>query len=126
MIDINCYLDGEKVKRSQIALDIKRGVLSKEDVNALISDNRINSAFRGSENKEKKPEEEWNQQYLEELSYAVIAESFNADFLLYLCDVANYVNNGKASIKKKVAIWILLAVVTLIIVIVLIVTNKQK
>ena len=126
MIDVNRYIADGKVLRSKIARDIKYGVITKAELDALISDKLISSSFRGNEYNSKKPRSEWNKEYLEELSYAAIAESFNADYLNYLFEVATYVNNSKKPKTIKPVLWIALGILIVIAIIIIILTHNNS
>lgn len=126
MIDVNRYINDGKVMRSKITRDIKYGAITKNELDALISDKLICCSFRGSEYKNKKPKSEWNKEYLEELSYAAIAESFNADYLHYLFDVATYVNSNRNQKKRKPLLWIALLILAIILVITVIILTQNN
>ena len=89
------YIVNGEVARNRIALDIKYRKLNRMTIEQLISDPKIASAFIGSSFNKKRPKRDWNKTYLDELSYAAVAESFNSDYLLYLDEVANYVVNAR-------------------------------
>ncbi len=132
MFDINRYIDNSAVKREKIALDIKYGVLTKEDIQLLITDDRIKNAFIGTDFKNKKPKSEWNRQYLDELCFSVVAEGFNADYLWHLYDVKSFVSPNKSNIsskspKQKMIFVIIgiIAVITLVLVLVLTQGNRK-
>lgn len=102
MIDKKKYIDGDRVARSKIAMDIKRCKIRKSDLDILIADYDIQKAFFGHGFSDRKKESEWNKEYLDTLSYAVVAEAFNPEYLYYLCEVAEYVNKiENDNIKRK-------------------------
>lgn len=103
------YIDGDRVKSELIALDIRYRKISHDDIMSLISDPQISAAFYGEVYKDKVPESRWDEDYLEELSYAVISEGFNEDYLLYLEKVANTVAARKNH-QKLVVGGVVLAV----------------
>ena len=126
MLDINRYIENGTIKREKIALDIKYGILSKEDIQLLIADDRIKASFIGTEYKGKKPKSEWNRQYLEELSFGVVSEGFNADYLWHLYEVKCYVNpTDKKSRKNNQIAKIIASVVAVIIIVVLVLIFTQ-
>ncbi|MEH7009216.1 hypothetical protein V7087_00095 [Neobacillus niacini] len=88
---LNEYIINGEVARDKIAMDIKYRKLQNSDIKQLVKDSNIKAAFIGTNYNEKKPKHEWNKEYLDMLSYAVVAESFNPDYLLYLDEVANHV-----------------------------------
>lgn len=96
----NAYIRNGEVARNRIALNIKRRKLKRPQIEQLLSDPQIVAAFIGSSFNERKPMKDWNKSYLDELSYAAVAESFNREYLLYLDEVADYVS--KATLKKRI------------------------
>ena len=94
------YIDNEGVKREKIALDIKYAPFSKQELEDLISDERIQSAYIGTNYNCKKPKSEWTEDYLNLLSYAAVAESFNDDYIRYLNEVSSYVNEKKITDRR--------------------------
>jgi len=108
----NDYILNGEVARNRIALDIKYRKLNRSDIEQLIINPQITSAFIGSTFSKKKPMKDWNKSYLDELSYVAVAESFNRDYLLYLEEVADFV--AKAKIKKIIigAVIVVLVIIT--------------
>lgn len=116
MVDKRKYFDGNRVNRAMIALDIRYRNLSHDDLLLIISDPEISAAFYGKTYEDKIPKNQWDEEYLEKLSYAVVSESFNKDYLLYLEEVADSVsaqkNNSKIVIGGVVlAVAVIAAVV---------------
>lgn len=112
------YFDGEKVKREAISMDIRYGKLSHEELLELISDPSISAEFYGNGYNDKLPKEQWDDKYLEKLSYAVVSEAFNKDYLLYLEEVANSISSNKNNSKIIIGgIVLAVAVVVLVAVI---------
>lgn len=96
------YIVDGVVEREKIALDIKYGKIKKSDLDVLISNNDIKEAFFGDGFHDKKPKNQWNKEYLNILSYVCIGEAFNAEYLYYLSEVAEYVNHMEnEKIKHK-------------------------
>ena len=116
---ITVLLDRSEIDRQctdlEIALDnltknIDRGMLDVSDKGAIVQQiisrkirgedairdlwkrKEINSQRIGKSYDKKRPESEWNDDYLTKLFYSVVAESFNLDFLLYVDKVAEYVS----------------------------------
>ena len=116
---ITVLLDRSEIDRQctdlEIALDnltknIDRGMLDASDRGAIVQQiisrkirgedairdlwkrKEINSQRIGNSYDKKRPESEWNDNYLTKLFYSVVAESFNLDFLLYVDKVAEYVS----------------------------------
>ena len=98
MINKEKYFENGKLKRESIAMDIKYHRISHEDLLALIEDPDISREFYGDSYADKIPQVEWNEQYLDKLSYAVVSEAFNKDYLLYLEKVAKYVREKKSKL----------------------------
>ena len=82
--------------------------LSTAEIRALCENKQIQDTFIGSSYTNKQPKQKWNKDYLERLYYAVVAESFNQDYLLYLYEVADFV--AKAKIKKVVIAGVVIVV----------------
>ena len=77
----------------------------------------IKKEFYGDTYADKIPQEQWDAQYLDKLSYAVVSESFNKDYLLYLEQVANGIGDKKGNTKLIMGgIVLIIAVVALIVV----------
>lgn len=104
MLDIKNYIVDGKVDRGKIAMDVKYRKLKRKDLNAIVNDPKIKSAFIGDKFSGKVDKKDWTKDYLEQISYAVVGESFNADYLFYLYEVAEYVE------KRKVIIFIGIAI----------------
>lgn len=125
MSDLSRYIKNGRVEREAISMDIKNGDIGEADLNAIINNPDVKTTFIGKEFKNKKPLSIWSKDYLDELSYAVVSESFNADYLRYLYDVAKYVNDSK---KKKSKISYIVAAVIIIAVIIgiIVAVNSDK
>lgn len=116
---ITVLLDRSEIDRQctdlEIALDnltksIDRGILTTSDKGTIVQQiisrkirgenairdlwkrKEINSQRIGNSYNKKRPESEWDDNYLTKLFYSVVAESFNLDFLLYVDKVAEYVS----------------------------------
>lgn len=112
------YFDRGKVKREVIAMDIRYGRISHADLMDIIHDPDISAEFYSSNFEKKIPKEKWDEKYLEKLSYAVVSESFNKDYLLYLERVANTISKKKNYPKVMIgAVVLVVAVVVLIVLI---------
>ena len=105
----NDYIVNGDVQRDKIAMDVKYRRLKGSDIIVVCNDPRISDSFIGSVYKDKKPKQYWNKAYLDLLSYAVVAESFNKDYLLYLDEVADFVS--KAKFKKVVIAGVVVVLV---------------
>ena len=117
MVDKQRYFDGSRVKRETIAQDIRYRRLSHEDLLIIISDSEISAAFYGQSYEDKIPKNQWDEKYLEKLSYAVVSEAFNKDYLLYLEEVANSVSAQKNNSKIVIGgVVLVVAVVALVVV----------
>lgn len=113
MYDIKQYVVDGRVEREKIAMDIKYQTLKKEDILSLANNQAVKSAFIGSHYDDRRPKSDWNKNYLDELSYAVVSESFNMDYLLYLNDVAGYVNRKKSN--NKALMWTVIFVAAIVV-----------
>ncbi|MCM1097246.1 MAG: hypothetical protein NC427_04185 [Ruminococcus flavefaciens] len=89
---IDDYLEDGRIKRSSISLHIKSRKISRSELEALINNPRIKKGFVGDKFCNKKPQTEWNEEYLDSLVCEAVAGSFNADYLWYLFEVTEYVS----------------------------------
>lgn len=105
----NNYIVNGEVARDKIAMDIKYRKLDKTGIEQLCRDPKITTAFRGTGYADKRPKREWNKDYLGRLSYAVVGESFNRDYLLYLDEVADFVS--KATFRKVIVAGVIIVLV---------------
>lgn len=126
MIDVQNYIINGRVEREKIALDIRYREISHSDLEKLVSNPEIQKAFVGKNYAYKKSNEHWNKEYLEELSYVAIAESFNKDYLMYLEEVAAYVHSKEHSRKIVVGKMAIIVIILVIIVFLIIMANKGK
>ena len=103
------YMRNGSIDRASIAKDVKMRKLSEAEIRTLCENKQVQDEFIGSSYTNKQPKQKWNKDYLERLYYAVVAESFNQDYLLYLCEVADFV--AKARIKKVVIAGVIIVLV---------------
>jgi len=103
------YIVNGEVARDKIAMDIKYRKLNRTGIEELCNDSRVKEAFRGTVYTDKRPKRDWNKDYLGRLSYAVVGESFNRDYLLYLDEVADFVS--KATFRKIIIAGIIIVLV---------------
>ena len=126
MFNIETYIQDGTVKREKIALDIKRGVITKDDIKDLVSNAKIKESFFGNSSNVKANRSEWTKDYLDKLSYASVADCFNEDYLYYLSDVADYVRPSKKSKNSpKLLIGISAAVIVVVAIIVILVVKGK-
>lgn len=93
------YLDEKgNVEKRRICQDIKNRILTRKEIWMLIENVPIQKGFYGVEYQHKKPIKEWNEEYLEAVSFS---PAFNPDFLFYLDDVANYLASIHPKKKEK-------------------------
>ena len=104
MLDLKKYIKNGVVDRVKIALDVKRLILNKSDIFELVKEPKVRADFIDNCYREKTSKETWDESYLDKLSYAVVAESFNEDYLLYLNEVAEYIFNEKNKKNSKIKI----------------------
>lgn len=103
------YTRNGVVDRAAIAKDVKMCKLTAAEIQDLCENKIVQDVFIGNSYANKQPKEKWNKNYLERLYYAVAAESFNLDYLLYLNEVANFV--AKAKFKKVVIAGVIIVLV---------------
>ena len=115
-VRIDDYIIDGNVARSRIALDIKFRNIKRADIEQLISDARITSAFLGKTFDQKVSKNQWNKFYLNELSYAAVSESFNRDYLLYLDEVAEYVSEAqhKKDVIRGIGVFLIIFMISCI------------
>ena len=118
------YIINGRVARNRIAIDITCRRISRSEIEQLVSDKRIQSAFLNETFDEKVPKKNWNRSYLDELTNAAIAECFNRDYLLYLDEVADFVT--KAKFKKIILGAVVVVLVIIAGVVVLSYTVKKS
>lgn len=116
---MNRYIVDGKVKRDRIVADIKRGRINKNDILELDKNPSIREEYFEGEKLKKVEKSSWTNKYLDELSLVSVSESFGKDYLLYLCDVAEYViasEEKKEKTNRLIKGVIIGAVIVLIIV----------
>lgn len=106
------YIVDGKVARDKIAMDIKYRRLDRAGVERLCQDPAIQAAFFGAGYKNERPRGKWDKDYLDRLSYAVVGECFNREYLLHLAEVAEYVS--KAPSRKGVVVGIIAALAVIL------------
>ena len=106
------YIVDGKVARDKIAMDIKYRRLDRAGVERLCQDPAIQAAFFGAGYKNERPRGKWDKDYLDRLSYAVVGECFNCEYLLHLAEVAEYVS--KAPSRKGVVVGIVAALAVIL------------
>lgn len=107
----NDYIVDGKVARDKIAMDIKYRKLDRTGVERLCQDPVVQAAFFGAGYKDRRPKGEWDEDYLGRLSYAVVGECFNREYLLHLAEVAEYVSRAPSKKGIVVGVVIVLAIV---------------
>lgn len=98
MIDAMKYIVDGVVEREKIAMDIKYRVISTQDISDLVKNPLIKAAFFGNGYTDKKPQNSWDRDYVDKLSYAVVSEAFNETYLFYLNEVSEYVYKKEKNI----------------------------
>lgn len=83
-----------------VVTDIKKGRLNGKSLNSLILEFEQKGLLDDTVIKEK-TQEEWNEEYLELLSYETIGGTFSKQYLLHLADVAAYLSVNKARVIKE-------------------------
>lgn len=102
-----------KVDRAEIAMDIVQRKLSRSDIERLCQDEEVQANFFGAGYAKKRPMSEWDEEYLKKLYGAVVGESFNRDYLLYLDQVAEYVQKRK---RKKIRNTCVLGIIVVLVI----------
>ena len=110
MYSLKDYFDNGHISRIKVASDIKSCKLTREDLEELVKNEDVKSVFIGRNFKGESDKEKWTKEYLEKLSYMAIGESFNDEYLLHLCDVAEHINKSK---EKNKIIGIAVTIVAL-------------
>lgn len=106
------YIVDGKVARDKIAMDIKYRKLDRAGVERLCQAPDIQAAFFGAGYRNERPRGKWDKDYLDRLSYAVVGECFNREYLLHLAEVAEYVS--KAPSRKGVVVGIIAALAVIL------------
>ena len=120
---IDDYIIDGMVDRSKIAIDIKYRVISRPEIEQLVLDKRIQSAFLNKTYDKKISKKEWNKSYLNVLTCVAIAECFNRDYLLYLDEVADFVKKAKF---KRIIIGSVIVVLVIIAGVVVLIYKLKK
>lgn len=94
------YIVDGRVEREAIAMDIKNGKLSKREVDEILADERVQKAFIGADFSDETPQEQWDSEYLDRLSYAVVSEAFNRAYIEQLFKVSSFVR-GKTNTERS-------------------------
>lgn len=107
MVDVQRYISDGEVKREKIVMDIKYRRITAEDLKSIVREPEVQAAFFGPEVRERAPKSQWTQQYLSELACAAAAECFNAGYLSYLEEVAEYVSRKRGGVRLAAGIAVL-------------------
>ena len=92
MVDVQKYIVNGKIARQRIAMDIKYRNISRADIEMLAENPAVKKEFFGEEKDIGKcPKDQWNNDYLDMLSYAAVSEVFNKEYMFYLNEVAEAV-----------------------------------
>lgn len=124
------YVVNGRVAREEIAADICDGVLKRSDIKKLTSAPQVRDAFIGDSFHGKIGKAGWNRKYLNNLPNVAVAESFNEDYLLYLADVSDYVEQNGAKEGKSIFsnkwFWIALGAVAVAAVVIAIMVGMHS
>ena len=99
----NRYIAGKKPAEitHNVVTDIRRGRISGANLKSLISELE-NKGILDDTVIKTSPKSEWNDEYLELLSYETVGGTFSKQYLLHLAEVADHVQaNSTASKHKK-------------------------
>jgi len=105
------YIANGKVKRNTIATDIASRRLTGIDVEHIANDPIVKQAFFGKLEPLKRPQSQWDKDYVNYLNCAVAADCFNREYLLYLDQVAEYVSKAKF---RKIAVAVIIMILVII------------
>lgn len=116
------YVVNGRVAREEIAADVCDGVLKRSDIKRLTSDPQVREAFIGDHFQGKIDKSGWDRRYLNNLPNVAVAESFNEDYLFYLADVSEYVEQNGIKEGKNIFsnkwYWIALGAVAVVAIII--------
>lgn len=107
MIDFSRYIVDGNVKRGLIAEDIIKSMLSREELEELLSYPTLKDSYFKHKDWERESQIKWTQGYVQFLSYAIVAEVFDEEYLRYLFEVAEYVRSRNSSVRKKVMLSVI-------------------
>jgi len=113
--------DNGRLDRGRIAFDIIHRKIDRNAIEELVKYPEVISSFVDMGISYREPQNKWNKEYLNKLFDLSAIECFNRDFLLYLDEVAEYVNKSsskKSSVKKGILGLIVIAVIIIIIIII--------
>lgn len=107
---IDKYVDGNKINRVMVALDIKNGRISKSELDSMLNEfdvrvrnGDIENPYIGDVYSGKRKKTEWNETYLDFLVAEMSSsEAFNRQNLVFLCEVAAYVHGATKRLLLKV------------------------
>lgn len=94
MVDAK-YMRNGNLSLYDVAADIKTRKLTAMDIDKLVNEPIVQSAFFGDLAPLKQPKRKWSKKYLDELCIAPAFKCFNREYLLYLDEVAEYVSKKK-------------------------------
>ena len=112
---IEKYIEGQKLNRTKIALDIKNGLITHEELSLLISEidefcssGKIDNPYLGSTSSRKLKKTAWDKKYLDSLVGEVsCSEIFNRESLKYLCEVSAYVKSATKRFFIRAGIYVI-------------------
>lgn len=105
------YMMGDNISLYDIVLDIKRRELTGSDIEKLADEPIVQESFFGKLEPLRRPQDQWNEKYVDELCKATALKCFNREYLLYLDEVAEYVS--KEAPKKRFFTFLLIAAVAI-------------
>ena len=96
----NRYIAGKKPAEitHNVVTDIRRGRISGDNLKLLIVELEKKGIFDNT-TITTTPKSEWNEEYLELLSYETVGGTFSRQYLLHLAEVADYVQVNSATKK---------------------------
>jgi len=97
---IEKYFAAGNFCRTDLADDISRLRISRDDLATIVNSSEIQKYYFSSIDLKIIDKTLWTSEYLQNLTSKSVAECFTKQYLLYLFDVSIYLNN-KAKIKSK-------------------------
>lgn len=95
------FMQDGKFYRSAVVTEIRTRRLSRDDIEQLSADPEMQAEFFGDLTPYILPKREWDERYLERITYIAAGECFNKEYLLYLDEVTDYVTKAPYRRKRK-------------------------
>ena len=98
---IEKYFAGEKFCRTDLADDISRLRITKNELNTIVNSSEIQKYYFSNIDLKIKDKSFWNNEYLQDLASKSVAECFTKQYLLYLYEVSIHLNNKTKKINTN-------------------------